>query len=133
MAAPTRCAAARSRILVGDVISHLTFSNTCAITGEDQLIHIPGGTLPSGRRLRLHTGRGTDAWVMDIMHIYLNRNWFVWNNACGDRATVRYQNQVIDTAGYTPNPPEGVLVRIRGTNRLEPVARYGYGTYGNRF
>ena len=115
------------RILVGDAISHLTFSHTCGVTGEDELTRFEGGTLPAGKRLRLHTGRGTPQWVGDVMHVYLNRGWFVWNNACGDRVTVRYQNQVIDTAAYAPYPPEGLLLRVQGTDRLEPAPRYVYG------
>jgi hypothetical protein len=83
------------------------------------LVEFSEGVLRQGQRLRLHTGHGTNQWVGNTFHMYLGRDWFVWNNGCGDRVTVRYQQQVIDTAGYAPRPPEGVLVRVPGTDRLE--------------
>lgn len=115
------------RNLTGDVVDHLTFSNTCAITGANELVRFSEGTLPNGRRLRLHTGRGTNGWSGNTFHMYLGREWYVWNNGCGDRATVSYDQRVIDTAGYAPRPPEGVLVRVAGTDRLEPVRQWAYG------
>lgn len=60
--------------------------------------------------------------------MYLGRDWFVWNNDCGDRATVTYNEQVIDTAGYALRPREGVLVRVYGTDRLERAQQRGYGS-----
>jgi hypothetical protein len=111
------------RQLSGDVVSHLTFSSTCAVTGEDVLVSFSQGTLKQGQRLRLHTGSGVNQWSGNVFHMYLGRDWFVWNNVCGDRATVRFQQNVVDTAGYAPRPPEGVLVRVPGTDRLEPARR----------
>lgn len=116
------------RILTGDVVTHLTFSSTCAVTGTNDLVRFSDGTLPNGRRLRLHTGRGAKGWSGSIFHMYLDRQWFVWNNDCGDRATVRYDDRVVDTAGYAPKPPEGVLIRVYGTDRLERVQQRGYGS-----
>jgi hypothetical protein len=115
------------RNLVGDVVSHLTFSPTCQVTGEDVLINFSDGTLRQGQRLRLHTGRGVNQWAGTTFHMYLGRDWFVWNNACGDRVTVRYQQSVLDSAGYAPHPPEGVLARVPGTDRLEKVRQWAYG------
>lgn len=115
------------RTLTGDVVTHLTFSGTCAITGADELIRFSDGKLLNGQRLRLHTGRGTNGWSGNIFHMYLGREWFVWNNGCGDRATVSYDGRVVDTAGYAPRPPEGVLVRVPGTDRLEPAQQWAYG------
>lgn len=76
--------------------------------------------MKQGQRLRLHTGPGVNQWVGvgSLFHMYLGRGWFVRNNACGDRATIRFQDTVLDSAGYRPNPPEGVLVRVPGTDRL---------------
>lgn len=116
------------RNLTGDTVTHLTFSNTCAVTGANELIRFSDGTLSNGLRLRLHSGTGTKGWSGNLFHMYLGRDWFVWNNACGDRATVRYNDQVLDTAGYAPHPPEGVLVRVYGTDRLERVPQRGYGS-----
>ena len=108
------------RNLTGDVVTHVTFSAHCRTTGSDELIKFSEGTLSVGRRLQLHTGFGTNGWVGVTFHMYLGRSWFVWNNACGDRATVSYNGRIIDSAAYAPRPPEGVLERIVGTDRLEP-------------
>lgn len=116
------------RSLVGDAVSHLTFSNVCQVTGEDSLIKFDAGVLPSGQRLRIHTGRGINQWLGGTFHLYLGRDWFVWNNACGDRVTVRYQQSVVDTAAYAPRPPEGVLTRVAGTDRLEGSRQWSYGS-----
>jgi hypothetical protein len=107
------------RNLIGDVVSHLTFSSSCSVTGQDQLIKFGQETLREGQRLRFHTGSGIKQWVGGVLHVYLGRDWYVWNNVCGDRATVTFQETVVDTAGYRPRPPEGVLVRVPGTDRLE--------------
>lgn len=115
------------RNLSGDVVSHLTFSGVCQVTGEDVLIEFSAGTLARGQRLRLHTGRGTNQWVGTTYHMYLGRDWFVWNNGCGDRVTVRYQQNVVDSAGYAPRPPEGILTRVPGTDRLEKSRQIAYG------
>jgi hypothetical protein len=56
----------------------------------------------------------------------LGRQWFVWNNTCGDRATLSYNGSVIDSAFYRPNPPEGVLVRVEGTDELVPARQLSY-------
>jgi hypothetical protein len=113
------------RNLVGDVLSHLTFTGSCQQTGADTLINFGSGQLLVGQRVRVHTGRGTNQWVGSVYHMYLNRGWFVWNNACGDRATLSHQSTIIDWARYRPNPPEGELVRSVGTEWLEPAGRAG--------
>jgi hypothetical protein len=115
------------RQLVDDTVSHFTFSNNCTVTGEGTLITFGQGTLKQGQQLRLHTGSGVNQWSGNVFHMYLGRDWYVWNNVCGDRATVRYKQTVVDTAGYAPRPPEGVLVRVSGTDRLEPAARRASG------
>jgi hypothetical protein len=114
------------RTLIGDVISHLTFSNSCAITGADELVRFSDGKLLQGQRIRLHTGRGQNGWLENTFHMFLGREWYVWNNGCGDRCTVTYDGRVVDTAGYAPRPPEGILVRVVGTDRLEPVSQWAY-------
>jgi hypothetical protein len=99
------------RNLTGDVISHLTFSPLCGVTGQDVLVNFSQGALRQGQRLRLHTGAGAGQWIGNTFYMYSGRKWFVWNNACGDRATVHYQQTVVDTAAYAPHPPEGVVVQ----------------------
>jgi hypothetical protein len=116
------------RTLAGDAISHLTFSGTCQVTGQDVLMRFNEGTLRQGQRLRLHTGRGINQWIGGTFHMYLGLGWFVWNNGCGDRVTVTFQQNVVDSAGYAPRPPEGVLTRVPGTDRLEQVRQRGYGS-----
>ncbi len=112
--------------VTGQSIAHLTFAGACQVTGQATLMTFGDGSLSQGRRLRLHTGRGTNAWAGNTYHMYLNKDWFVWNNQCGDRCTVTHQNRPIDSAGYAPNPPEGVLSRVPGTDRLEPARQLSY-------
>lgn len=109
------------RTLLDDQVLHLTFSNSCSVTGQDVVFAFGSGTLNQGNRIRLHTGSGQPFWSGKVYHMYMGRGWFVWNNWCGDRITVRYHGSVVDSAGYAPRPPEGVLVRVPGTDRLEPV------------
>lgn len=115
------------RQLIEDTVSHLTFSSTCTATGDDVLITFGQGTLKQGQRLRLHTGTGINQWSGNVFHMYLGREWYVWNNVCGDRVTIRYKTTLVDSAGYAPRPPEGVLLRVPGTDRLEPAARRAAG------
>ena len=115
------------RALVGDVVSHLTFGSACQATGEDVLIQFGEGILRQGHRLRLHTGRGINQWSGTTFHLHLGREWFVWNNGCGDRVIVRHRQTLVDSAGYAPRPPEGVLTRVPGTDRLEQMRQRGYG------
>ena len=64
-----------------------------------------------------------DAWTYVAIdaETKLVISWYVWNNACGDRATLSYNGRVIDSAFYRPNPPEGVLTRLQGTDELVPA------------
>ena len=100
---------------------HLTFANGCSVSGQSVAFTFGAGTLAQGNRIRLHTGTGQPYWSGIVYHMHMGRGWFVWNNWCGDRVTVRYRGTVVDSAGYAPRPPEGILVRVRGTDRLEPL------------
>ena len=110
-----------NRNLTGDTISHLTFGTACTVTGQEILMKFNEGTLNQGNRIRLHTGPGVSQWVGNVFHMYAGRDWFVWNNDCGDRATIKFQESVVDSAAYRPRPPEGILVRVVGTDLLEPA------------
>ena len=115
-----------SRNLTGDELSHLTFDNRCTRTGAEPIVRFASTSVSPGQRVRVHTGTGTNQWVGSTLHVYVGRTWFMWNNVCGDRATLRYSGTVIDSAYYDRNPPEGQLVREPGTDRLVPVyARVG--------
>lgn len=105
-----------TRNLINDVVTQLTFTDRCEVTGEVELIRFNAGQLNEGQRVRLHTGSGTATWRGNTYHMYLGRSWFVWNNRCGDRATIRYDKSVVDRAGYGPSPREGVLYRVAGAN-----------------
>lgn len=122
-------AAQASRNLTGDVLYHEIYGAGCVRTGTDVLYTFPAVQVEPGHRVRVCTGRGTPQWIGTTLHLYLNRDWFVWNNACGDRATLAYQGSVIDSARYAPRPPEGVLSRVVGTDRLEPAARAAYSAW----
>lgn len=117
------------RSLIGDVLSHETYNSVCARTGATSIIKFGDIKLAIGYRVRVCTGRGTDQWVGSTLYIYLNRDWFVWNNACGDRATLSYQSAVIDSARYSAHSPEGILTRVSGTDRLEPAARPAFSPW----
>lgn len=112
-------AAGGSRNLTSDVLYHRThYSGTCTVSGIADLITFASSTLPEGHSVRVHTGSGTAWQEGTVHHIYLGRSWFVWNNACGDEASIGYNGSIIDRASYAPNPPERVLTRVPGTNRF---------------
>ena len=122
-------AAQATRNLNGDVLYHETYGAGCVRTGTSTLVTFGAIQLQPGQRVRVCTGRGANQWVGSTLYVYLNRDWFVWNNDCGDRATLGFQSTVIDSARYAPRPPEGVLNRALGTDRLEPAARAAYGAW----
>lgn len=113
--------AQRDRALIEDQLSHLTFNNYCQRSGQESIFRFGSVHLMARHRVRVHTGSGTGYRDGNLLHVYARRSWFVWNNACGDRATLSYSGTVIDSAYYDPNPPEGVLVRQPGTDRLVPA------------
>lgn len=108
-----------NRNLSGDVLSHLTFTTYgCTVTGSDPLWKFGALELQTGHRVRIHTGSGNAWWEGLVLHVYVGRGWFVWNNGCGDRAVLDFNGNVVDWAEYGPNPREGVLVRVQNTNRF---------------
>lgn len=110
---------ADSRELSGDELHHLTFLSTaCQVTGRERLARFSSASLRRGDRVRVHTGLGQPYWDGRVLHLFLGRRWFVWNNRCGDRAVLEYNGATIDWAEYGPNSPERVLHRIPGTNRF---------------
>lgn len=109
-----------ARNLISDELAHLTFNAACQRTGRDILVKFGNVQLQRGQRVRVHTGVGTDAWVQNTLHVYAGRSWFVWNNACGDRAYLSYGATEIDSAYYDPRPPEGQLIRRAGTDKFVP-------------
>jgi hypothetical protein len=99
-------------------LHHLTFDRSCSKTGEDHLMSFKGDLQP-GYSIRVHTGSGTVSLAGTIYHLFAGRENYVWNNACGDRATVKRAGQINDWAYYDPHPREGVdLVRVANTNKL---------------
>jgi hypothetical protein len=118
--------ATSDRDLVGDLLSHLTFDGYCSRTGTDVLAKFSSLQVRTGEQVRVHTGPGNYWQSGGIHHAYLGRSWFAWNNVCGDRVTLSYNSQVIDSAYYAPSPPEGELYRVANTDRLEPS---GYRRY----
>lgn len=115
-------AAQATRSVIGDELFHETFTAGCLRTGVDALLRFPVGQLIARQRVRVCTGHGAPHWLGNTWYLYLNRDWFVWNNACGDRATLAYRGTILDSARYGPHPPEGVLHRVAGTDRLEPAS-----------
>jgi hypothetical protein len=104
------------RNLTGDKLLHRTYTTSgCILTGADELTTF-NGTLKLGQSIRVHTGSGQDYWEGPLFHLHLGRSWFIWNNGCGDQATLTYNGNTVDSASYSPNPPERTLVRVPGTN-----------------
>ncbi len=112
------------RILAGDTLWNLEYGPYCRVLRRAELVRFSSGTALKGQRVRVHTGRGRDHLMGYTHHVYLGRSWFVWNNRCGDRATLTFNGGLIDSAQYAPNPPEGLLVRQRGTDLLVPAGSY---------
>jgi hypothetical protein len=60
--------------------------------------------------MRVHTGTGTAFVEGTVIHAFLNRGNFLWNNRCGDTAVLRAGDQLVDWAFYSPGPAEGVVL-----------------------
>ena len=104
--------------LTGFTLHDYTFHAQCVKSGERELQSYTG-TLASGYSIRVHTGSGQIYNAGSIWHFFLNRDNFVWNNACGDYVVLRQNTNLHDWARYEPNPPDGViLTRVAGTNLL---------------
>ncbi len=112
-------ASGRTLDMNGVRLLHQTFDRRCQHTGQDVVATFQG-SLNSGNSFRVHTGSGQPRWEGTVLHTYLGRSNYVWNNACGDTAVlVNAEGDQVDFAGYTPNPPEGqILQRQQGTNYL---------------
>jgi hypothetical protein len=108
-----------ARNLAGDVLQHNTYTSSgCSLTGQEVVLKFGTGELNQGQSIRLHTGPGADQWVENTFYMFLGRKWFIWNNDCGDRADLSFNNQQLDWASYGPSPREGILTRVVGTNRF---------------
>ena len=108
-----------SRSLVNDLVAHNTYGQYgCTLTGLDPFFQFSSLTVTRGQSVRIHTGSGEASWEGSILHVYAGRSWYIWNNQCGDQATISYDGQVIDWAQYSSSPREGVLVRVPGTSRF---------------
>jgi hypothetical protein len=108
-----------NRNLAGDELHHLTFTSYgCSVTGRVCLERFGAVAVLREQRVRVHTGSGQPWWEGNVLHWYLGHGWFVWNNACGDRAVLTFNGGTLDWAEYSANPPERVLTRILGTNRF---------------
>lgn len=104
--------------LDGLALDHYTFTHACVKTGEDRATTF-AGVLESGQAMRVHTGTGTAYVEGAVIHVFLNRGNFLWNNRCGDTAVLRAGDSLVDWAAYGPSPGEGaVLQRVPGTNSL---------------
>jgi hypothetical protein len=98
---------------------HQTFDRLCQHTGQDEVTSF-WGVLDPGYSFRVHTGSGQPWQEGTILHTFLGRSNYAWNNACGDTAVLVNQHGIqVDFASYAPNPPEGrILQRQQGTNYL---------------
>lgn len=104
--------------LEGVALIHRTFNQYCEPTGDSGVTSF-FGSLASGKSIRVHTGSGTDFWSGDLLHTFLNRGNYVWNNACGDVVILQKGTTTVDWAAYGKNPTGGkVLTRVSGQNYL---------------
>lgn len=111
--------AAATRNLSNDLVTHNTYTERgCTLTGTDALFKFGSLTLTRGQRVRIHSGSGTAWWEGQTLHVYAGRSWYVWNNRCGDRASISFNGQAIDWAQYSGSPREGILSRVPGTNQF---------------
>jgi hypothetical protein len=117
-----RNASARNLRLDEVVLMHFSFDRYCSQTGVDDVMNFKGLLQPE-HSVRVHTGDGETWQEGTIWHLYARRSNYLWNNACGDTATLRLTNGGrIDWASYDPHPPEGVVLnRVPGTNQLSAV------------
>jgi len=93
------------RSLQGDRLDHNTYRSTgCVLLGNDMIVQFSDGILLPGQSMRIHTGPGVSRWEGNLLHVHAGRNWFVWNNRCGDKAVFSFEQWVIDWAAYAPNP-----------------------------
>jgi hypothetical protein len=100
------------------VLAHFTFNRRCSKTGEE-LVTPFHGVLEVGQSMRVHTRAGTNFVEGSIIHAFLNRGNFIWNNDCGDTVVLRVGDNPLDSASYERKPREGaILTRVPGTNML---------------
>jgi hypothetical protein len=104
--------------LDGVSLVHQTYNQSCQRTGYDVLTPF-SGTLGVGQSIRVHTGTGQGYQEGNVIHLFLNRGNYVWNNRCGDSVILQAGNSLVDWAAYGSNPPEGrILTRAIGQNWL---------------
>ena len=97
-----------------------------------------GKTLAPGETARVHTGRHADWWTANSedkqgvnYHSFAERGWFVLNNRCRDTVSVWTKDrngdyQLVDSAAYDPNPPEGAVLERVGDKLVVPVRSRTY-------
>ncbi len=110
-------------------LSNATFSGTCGLikrssiywSGKSEDLLKPGGTV------RVHTGKSAFSSSMNTedkygtnWHAYAEKGNFVLNNLCGDIIGVWWKDsngewQKEDEASYSPNPPEGQILKRSGS------------------
>jgi hypothetical protein len=114
-------AADKRLALKGSSIGHYTFTQQCVKEGEDRLMTFSGGEIGPSHVVRVHTGAGADyVEGTTILHVFLGRTNFVWNNKCGDTVVLRAPNgDVVDWASYDGGVRNGaILKRVPNSNKL---------------
>ncbi len=115
-------------------LANTQFGPACQIHKQAQIYWTgPASlTLQPGETVRVHTGRESEAWLMNQedrlgvqYHAFANRGSFVLNNDCGDNLGVWWQAQDEkwhrdDAASYDPYPPEGQVLQRSG-DKLVPA------------
>lgn len=110
-------------------LRHTLFGSRCEPTGRTEAYWSGLSELRPGQVVRIHTGRREDRHLMAAadaagadLHAYAEQSWFKLNNQCGDTIIVTWVgatgSRVQDSASYSPNPPEGAVLRRSGSSLL---------------
>lgn len=101
-------------------------------TFEWEVVRRLTGTLPAGKVLRIHSGKGPYNVVRDEdkagsdYYFFTEESRYIWNNDRGDTSLLwePASKTTIDEAAYDSNPPEGVILQRVGDKLVAPVAAY---------
>jgi hypothetical protein len=122
----------------GIKVYHVAFDSRCQVVEKTRLYYECwyGNSLEPGEIARLFTGRERDKHLMAEAdkngvnyYLFANKDNFVLNNRCGDNLLLTWSasfgSNASDSAGYAPNPPEGVVLQRRG-HLLVPQSQLVY-------
>lgn len=114
----------------GVSLYHLAYPASGGKSEYRLVVDLPDCSLKAGEVLRVHSGQRRDLSVLHAedrsgadWHSFTGDDAYVWNNREGDTPTLYEpaRKEIIDSASYDPNPPEGVVL-IRQGSKLIPAS-----------